>query len=110
MADQSSGDTTVNQQDVNRVSGKLQEFAGTLPEQEQMILAWLMSRAANGEDPEVSGYAAQFGQGAPFASQFTQALGLSGRAAAASTDSISWSHSFGKLGDFGGFQQFGRRL
>jgi hypothetical protein len=46
--------TSITEADINSVAQKLQDFAEGLTESEQAVLAWLIQRAASGD--EVSGY------------------------------------------------------
>ncbi len=47
----------INPQDVEAVTEKLKEWVPTLPEQEQLVMGWVLTRAAAAGDEEVSEYA-----------------------------------------------------
>ncbi len=89
-----TGTTEINNADVTHVATKLQAFAQTLPEQEQLVIDWLLTRAASGNDPEVSGYPLLgVSPAVPFTHTFNSALGLGGRVADAGTSTISWAYA-----------------
>jgi hypothetical protein len=75
-------DKTIHQQDVNSLATKLKAFSEGLPAQEQGVLDWMLARAQNASELELSDRSLDDVAG--------------GAAAAAATDTVgtSWSHSF----------------
>lgn len=71
----------VKKSDVDSLAGKLQEFAKDLPEHEQNVLGWLLSRAqastSSGELSEAALDAVAGGQEA-MSSQLADSLGFTG--------------------------------
>jgi hypothetical protein len=57
MPDESKQLKEINPQDVEAVTEKLKEWVPTLPEQEQLVMGWVLTRAAAAGDEEVSGHA-----------------------------------------------------
>jgi hypothetical protein len=55
MADEQEK-TTISPQDIEAVAGKLQTFLSDLPEQEQNVLGWILTRAQSAGDADTSGY------------------------------------------------------
>jgi hypothetical protein len=65
----------INQQDVEAVTEKLKEWVPTLPEQEQLVIGWVLTRAAAADDEAVSSYADR-SAGAPVSTLMAEAAGL----------------------------------
>jgi hypothetical protein len=107
MADQEQ--TTISKSDVEQVAGKLESFMQGLPEQEQEVLGWVLTRAAAAPEADTFGYSSFQPQLAGFATPLATQLGLAsgfGRAASGTT-SVTWAY---KSKDFGAFRDFGRPL
>ena len=66
----------VNREDVDAVGEKLKEWMATLPEQEQMVLGWILTRAASADAQAALSYADQIGGGVPMSSLMAEAAGL----------------------------------
>src|SRR2546430_1795753 len=98
MADQDQ--TTISQQEVEQVAGKLEAFMQNLPEQEQNVLGWILTRAAAAPDTDTAGYGSfsptLAGFNTPIAGQLGLASGF-GRAASGTT-SVTWAYKFGRTG------------
>ncbi len=62
--------------DVEAVTERLKGWLPTLPEQEQLVLGWILTRAAAAEDAEVAEYAERTGGGAPVSALMAEATGL----------------------------------
>jgi hypothetical protein len=75
MPDESKQLKEINQQDVEAVTEKLKEWVPTLPEQEQLVMGWVLTRAAAAGDEEVSEYAER-SAGAPVSTLMAEAAGL----------------------------------
>jgi hypothetical protein len=73
-------DKTISQQDVNSLATKLKAFSEGLPAQEQGVLDWMLARAQNASELELSDRSLDDVAG--------------GAAAATDTVGTSWSHSF----------------
>ena len=78
MADETRDLAQISQQDVDAVTERLKEWIPTLPEQEQLVLGWILTRAAAAENADVSGYTSGVGAGVPVSSLMAQAAGLGG--------------------------------
>lgn len=91
----------ITRQDVDELAGRLEDWAKTLPEQDQLVLGWVLARAAAADvgGDEVSGYL--LSPMTPFPTQMQQAAGFPGPAMGAAkggnTISVSWGRSFGGL-------------
>jgi hypothetical protein len=92
MADQEQ--TTISKQEVEQIAGKLEAFMQNLPEQEQNVLGWVLTRAAAAPEADTFGYA-QFSPAiAQFQTPLSAQLGLAsgfGRAASGTT-SVTWAY------------------
>ena len=75
MPDETKELKEINQQDVEAVTEKLKEWVPTLPEQEQLVMGWVLTRAAAAGDEEVSEYAER-SAGAPVSTLMAEAAGL----------------------------------
>jgi hypothetical protein len=65
----------ISQEDVDAVTDKLKEWVPTLPEQEQLVMGWVLTRAAAAGDDDAQGYAERTA-GAPISSLMAEAAGL----------------------------------
>jgi hypothetical protein len=75
MPDETKQLSEINPQDVEAVTEKLKEWVPTLPEQEQLVMGWVLTRAAAAADDEVSDYAER-SAGAPVSALMAEAAGL----------------------------------
>ena len=48
--------TAISQQDIESVADKLQTFLADLPEHEQNVLGWILTRAQSAGEADTSGY------------------------------------------------------
>jgi hypothetical protein len=65
----------ITPQDVDAVTEKLKAWMPTLDEQEQLVMGWVLTRAAAAGDVDVQGYAER-SAGAPVSSLMAEAAGL----------------------------------
>ena len=82
----------IHRKDVESVAKKMEAFAKDLPEQEQNVLGWILSRAESGSNPELSDSdldAVSGGQS--LSSQLASSLGFG---AENESITVSWSKSF----------------
>jgi hypothetical protein len=98
--------TQISPEDIQGVADKLEKFVAELPEQEQNVLGWILTRAQAAGEADTSGYyfgdlqtAQLAGFRTPIASQLARSAGL-GRAAG--TTEVTWGFKFGR--ELGGFQ------
>jgi hypothetical protein len=100
--------TEISPDDIQNVADKLQGFMAELPEQEQNVLGWILTRAqAAGELDDTAGHSyglvyapSAFGAyRTPIAAQLVRSAGLG---AAAGTTKIGWEYSTKGI-DFRGF-------
>ena len=75
MPDESKELKQISQEDVEAVTDKLKEWVPTLPEQEQLVMGWVLTRAAAAGDDEAQGYAERTA-GTPISSLMAEAAGL----------------------------------
>jgi hypothetical protein len=75
MADEPQELGKISPEDVESVTEKLKEWMPTLPEQEQLVMGWVLTRAAAAGDADVSEYAER-SAGAPVSSLMAEAAGL----------------------------------
>src|SRR5262249_9446516 len=90
--------TSITKHDVEQVAGKLEAFMQDLPEQEQSVLGWILTRAAAAPDSDTAGYGTFSPTLATFNSPIASQLGLAsgfGRAAPGTT-SVTWAYKFGR--------------
>lgn len=66
----------IKEEDVDAVTDRLKEWITTLPEQEQMVLGWILTRAASADAEVARRYADQVGGGVPVSSLMAEAAGL----------------------------------
>jgi len=76
MADEPTGESKIRKEDIDAVAERLQEWIPTLPEQEQLVLGWIMTRAAAAEDEDVQEYATRTEGGVPVSELMAEAVGL----------------------------------
>lgn len=100
--------TRISKQDVESVAGKLEAFVKDLPQQEQDVLGWILTRAQAAPQAEMAAAAATAapevpGLRSPLATQLARSVGF-GAARAAQVDVtvvVGWQYRFG-LRDPGG--------
>jgi hypothetical protein len=80
----------IKRKDVDSLASKIETFAKTLPEQEQNVLGWILTRAEAATDLTDADLDSVAG-GGPLSSQLAHSLGFG-----ATNDNItvSWSKSF----------------
>jgi hypothetical protein len=86
MAEEPKELEEVTAQDVDAVTERLKEWIPTLPEQEQLVLGWMLTRAASADDGQAKEYAERTQGGVPVSTLMAEAAGLaevSGYASAA---------------------------
>jgi hypothetical protein len=66
----------VTAQDVDAVTERLKEWIPTLPEQEQLVLGWMLTRAASANDGDAKAYAERTQGGVPVSTLMAEAAGL----------------------------------
>jgi hypothetical protein len=76
MSDEPKELEQVTPQDVDAVTEKLKEWIPTLPEQEQLVLGWMLTRAASASDGDAKEYAERTQGGVPVATLMAEAAGL----------------------------------
>jgi hypothetical protein len=75
VADESKELKQITREDVDGVTDKLKEWMPTLPEQEQLVMGWVLTRAAAAGDVDAEGYAER-SAGAPVSTLMAEAAGL----------------------------------
>ena len=75
MPDESMELKDISRDDVNAVTEKLKEWMPTLPEQEQLVMGWVLTRAAAAGDEEAEAYAER-SAGTPVSALMAEAAGL----------------------------------
>jgi hypothetical protein len=76
MADKSEKLERVTPEDVEALTEKLKSWITTLPEQEQLVLGWVLTRATAAESAAAMTGAREMGPGVPVSSLMAQAAGL----------------------------------
>jgi len=76
MPDESKELSSISPEDVDAVTERLKEWIPTLPEQEQLVLGWVLTRAAAAEDANVDAYAERTEGGVPVSTLMADAAGL----------------------------------
>ena len=76
MPDDSQELKSISADDVNAVTERLKEWMPTLPEQEQLVMGWVLTRAAAAEDADVEAYTQRTEGGVPVSSLMAEAAGL----------------------------------
>jgi hypothetical protein len=77
MPDEAKDLSKITAEDVDAVTEKLKEWIPTLPEQEQLVLGWVLTRAAAAGDADVTQYAAEKAEGGvPVSALMAEAAGL----------------------------------
>jgi hypothetical protein len=77
MADESKDLGEIKSEDVEAVTEKLKVWMPTLPEQEQLVLGWVLTRAAAADDSDVKEYTESSEGGVPVSTLMAEAAGLS---------------------------------
>ena len=75
MPDEARELKNISSEDVEAVTEKLKEWMPTLPEQEQLVMGWVLTRAAAAGDADVGGYAERTA-GAPVSALMAVAAGF----------------------------------
>lgn len=75
MPDEPKQMKQISQEDVDAVTEKLKEWVPTLPEQEQLVMGWVLTRAAAAGDINVEEYA-QRSAGTPVSTLMAEAAGF----------------------------------
>ena len=65
MPDEAKELGEIKSEDVEAVTEKLKEWIPTLPEQEQLVVGWVLTRAAAAEDADVNEYTESSEGGVP---------------------------------------------
>jgi hypothetical protein len=76
MADEAKELSEIKSEDVEAVTEKLKEWMPTLPEQEQLVLGWVLTRAAAADDSDVKEYTESSEGGVPVSTLMAEAAGL----------------------------------
>ncbi len=77
MPDEAKDLSRITAEDVDAVTEKLKEWIPTLPEQEQLVLGWVLTRAAAAGDEDVTEYMSERSEGGvPVSSLMAEAAGL----------------------------------
>jgi hypothetical protein len=76
MADEAKDLVEIKSEDVEAVTEKLKEWMPTLPEQEQLVLGWVLTRAAAADDSDVKEYTESSEGGVPVSTLMAEAAGL----------------------------------
>jgi hypothetical protein len=89
--------TTIRKSAVEALAGKLEVFAASLPEQEQNVLGWILSRAQETGTAELSESQLESvagGQGVALSRQLADSVGFSGVETAGESEiSTTWKYS-----------------
>lgn len=75
MADQPKNLGKITSGDVEAVTERMKKWLPTLPEQEQLVLGWILTRAATADDADVAEYTERTA-GAPVSALMAEAAGL----------------------------------
>jgi hypothetical protein len=76
VADETKDLGEIKQEDVDAVTEKLKEWMPTLPEQEQLVMGWVLTRAAAADDSDVKEYTESSEGGVPVSTLMAEAAGL----------------------------------
>jgi hypothetical protein len=76
VADEAKDLGEIKQEDVDAVTEKLKEWMPTLPEQEQLVMGWVLTRAAAADDGDVKEYTESSEGGVPVSTLMAEAAGL----------------------------------
>ena len=97
-------ETRISKKDVESVAGKLEAFVKDLPQQEQDVLGWILTRAQAAPQAEMAAAAATVapdvpGLKTPLATQLARSVGFgAGRAAQVDvTVVVGWQYRFGRV-------------
>jgi hypothetical protein len=91
--------TKITKDDVEGMAAKLEAFAETLPEQEQNVLGWIITRAQAAPEGDTEGYSNLSAQQlapfqTPLSAQLGRAAGFGPRAGGTTT--VTWAYKFGR--------------
>jgi hypothetical protein len=75
MPDEQKELKTITHEDVSGMTEKLKEWIPTLPEQEQLVMGWVLTRAAAAGDEDAEAYAER-SAGTPVSTLMAEAAGL----------------------------------
>jgi hypothetical protein len=77
MPDEAKDLGKITSEDVDAVTERLKEWMPSLPEQEQLVLGWVLTRAAAAGDDDVKEYVSERREGGvPVSSLMAEAAGL----------------------------------
>jgi hypothetical protein len=75
VPDESKELKNISKEDVDAVTEKLKEWMPTLPEQEQLVMGWVLTRAAAAGDADIESYAER-SAGEPVSRLMAEAAGF----------------------------------
>ena len=75
MSEEAKELKTISKDDVEAVTEKLKEWMPTLPEQEQLVMGWVLTRAAAAGDADIESYAERTA-GEPVSTLMAEAAGF----------------------------------
>jgi hypothetical protein len=76
VADEAKDLSEIKSEDVEAVTEKLKEWIPTLPEQEQLVMGWVLTRAAAADDSDVKEYTESSEGGVAASTLMAEAAGL----------------------------------
>jgi hypothetical protein len=76
MPDEPKELTKIAQKDVDAVTERIKEWMPTLPEQEQLVMGWILTRAAAADDDDVAEYTERTEAGVAVSTLLAEAAGL----------------------------------
>ncbi len=76
MPDESSEQARITSEDVDAVTNRLNELMPTLPDQERLVVGWILTRAAAAQDESVHEFAERTQGGVPVSELMADAVGL----------------------------------
>lgn len=89
------GDTVLSKRAAESLSGKLHEFAKGLPQQEQDVLGWILTRAKASDTGELSdSELAAVSGGQSLSSDLASAAGFAPGDEGESKVTVGWTYSF----------------
>jgi hypothetical protein len=87
--------TVLQKKDVDALSGKLEDFARSLPEQEQNVLGWILARSQAAANAELSDEALDaVSGGQSLSDQLAQAAGFDSVSGGESKVQVAWTYTF----------------
>jgi uncharacterized protein YgiM (DUF1202 family) len=90
--------TSIKRSAVDSLAGKLESFAKTLPEQEQNVLGWILSRTQETSGAELSDDQLETvagGQSSPMARQLAESVGFDGQQIQGESEiTVGWKYKF----------------